>query len=307
MGKHHHHSHSNDSTKAGLSLAFWMNAVFSVIELIGGILTNSTAIIADAFHDFMDAVAIGIALILEKVSGRKRSKKYSYGYKRFSLLSAVGMSVFLLAGAVLMIIKAVQSLIHPEVVNSVGMLGLAVLGIAVNGFAFLRIRNAGKESHHAHSHTQNHNSRAIMLHLLEDILGWIAVLIGSVIIYFTSWFWIDAVLAIGIAVFISYNAINNLLNTMKIFLQSVPGSIHVDNLSAELRSIEGIHDFHDLHIWTLDGNYHVASLHVIINPVYKGREEVIYDSIIQLMDKYHIQHPTIQMETTASNCRFMSC
>lgn len=94
----HHHGHSLQSSKDGLTVAFWLNFLFSVIEVIGGVLTNSTAIIADAFHDFTDAIAIGIAVMLEKISGKKRSAKFSYGYRRFSLLSALGMSVFLLAG-----------------------------------------------------------------------------------------------------------------------------------------------------------------------------------------------------------------
>src|SRR5690606_32088559 len=188
------------SKNKGLSLAFWLNLLFSIVEGIGGMLTNSTAILADAFHDFMDAVAIGVAVALERLSGRKRSDKFSYGYRRFSLLAALGMSLLLCGGAAVMIVNAVQSFVQPEPVNSPGMLWLAVLGIAVNGFAFLRIRRGPTHSHSNHPST-DHNSRAITLHLLEDVLGWIAVLLGATVIYFTNWFWIDGVLALGIACF----------------------------------------------------------------------------------------------------------
>lgn len=132
------HEHKTD--KNGLTLAFWLNLLFAIIEVVGGIFTNSTAIIADAFHDFMDAIAIGVAVLFEKISGKKRSSNFSYGYKRFSLLSALGLSLFLLIGAVFMIISGIESFIQPKEVNSVGMLWLAVLGVSINGFAFLRIK-----------------------------------------------------------------------------------------------------------------------------------------------------------------------
>ncbi|HUM89732.1 MAG TPA: cation diffusion facilitator family transporter, partial [Prolixibacteraceae bacterium] len=135
----------------GLSLAFWLNLVFSVVELIGGILTNSTAIATDALHDFTDALAIGLAVWLEKTSQKKRTPKYSYGFKRFSMLSALGMSIFLVSGSILMIIKAIQSFFHQEEIHSVGMFWLAVAGILVNGFAFLKIKNEGKKTAHNHA------------------------------------------------------------------------------------------------------------------------------------------------------------
>ncbi|WP_324760549.1 cation diffusion facilitator family transporter [Sphingobacterium thalpophilum] len=227
--KHHH------SPRNGTTLAFWLNLIFSIIEIIGGMLTNSTAIISDAFHDFMDALAIGAAVLLEKISGKKRTSTFSYGYRRFSLLSALTMSVFLLVGAVLMIGTAYDSFLSPKVVDSKGMLWLAVLGILINGFAFLRIKKSD-----GHGHTHDHNSRAIMLHLLEDVLGWVAVLIGAVVIYYTGWYWIDGLLALAIAGFIGYNACKNLISTMKIVLQSIPENVNLQQLHFELKSIDGI-------------------------------------------------------------------
>ena len=301
----HHHEH-NHTHKKGLSVAFWLNLSFSVIEVAGGIFTNSTAIIADAFHDFMDAVAIGVAVWLEKISGKKRTLKFSYGYKRFSLVAALGMSLFLLAGAVVMSITGIQSFFNPKEVNGVGMLWLAVLGVAINGFAFLRIRNGGGHSH-AHGDSHNHNSKAIMLHLLEDVLGWVAVLIGAAVIYFTGWHWIDGLLAFGIAIFIGYNATRNLMNTMKVLLQSVPENVDIENLSRELQAIDGVENIHDLHVWSLDGSYHIGSLHVVVNTTAKHREDDIYASVVQLLKNHHVQHPTVQVETTMGKCGLVSC
>ncbi|MCO5247852.1 MAG: cation diffusion facilitator family transporter [Chitinophagales bacterium] len=297
MSGHHHHHHESNSK--GMALAFFMNLGFSIIELIGGFLTNSTAIIADSFHDFMDAVAIGIAVLFEKLSNRKRTEKFSYGFRRFNLLSAFGLSIFLIIGVGVMIYSAVNSFIHPEPVQSIGMLGLSILGLTVNGFAFLKIRHE--------EDTHNVNKRAVMLHLLEDVLGWIAVFIGSIIIYFTHWYWIDGVLAIGIALFISYNAIDNIIQTFKIMLQYIPDDVDAKQLEADLKSIESIEDFHDLHIWTMDGNYHIASVHVIIKPTDIKDYTPIYQAVQEVMSKHHIIHPTIQIEHSDTECILENC
>lgn len=276
--------------------------------VIGGILTNSTAIIADAFHDLMDAVAIGLAILLEKVSGKKRSAKFSYGYKRFSLLSALGLSIFLLAGSVTMIIAGYHSFFSEKEVNSVRILGLAILGLAVNGFAFLKIKNGGTQNHHGHSHCgHNHNSQSIMLHLLEDVLDWAAVLIGSVIIYFTGWNWIDGVLTIGIALYAGFNAVKNLFATVKVMLQSVPENVDIAQLTEELNQVEGVTNIHDVHIWSLDGSYNVGSLHAVTTDLAIKSEPDIMNKIIQLMQQYNIQHPTVQIETGNNNCEFKNC
>lgn len=298
----HQHHHSD---KSGISWAFWLNLLFSIIEIVGGFFTNSTAIIADAFHDFADAVAIGVAVLLEKLSGKRRTSKFSYGYKRFSLLSALGMSLFLLIGAVFMCIGSYQSFVSLEPVNSTGMLWLAALGIGINGFAFLKIKNG--HHHHQQSHSHNHNSKAIMLHLLEDVLGWVAVLIGAVFIYFTGWYWIDGVLALAIAVFIGYNATRNFIGTMKILLQSVPESVNIEKLSSELHHISGVQSIHDIHVWSIDGSYNIGSLHAVVHTIDSNRQNDILSAILQVMKKHKIQHPTIQIEMNATNCKFVTC
>lgn len=293
-------AHQHHPTK-GLTVAFWLNLLFSVIELAGGLWTNSIAIMADAFHDFMDAAAIGAAVFLEKLSGKKRTPGFSYGYRRFSLLAALGLSVFLIAGTVIMSIGAVRSFIHPKELNSLGMLWLAVLGVLVNGIAFFRIK---KEEHH---HGHNHNSRAIMLHLLEDMLGWIAALIGATIIYFTRWYWIDGVLTLVIAGYVAYNAVKNLIGTMKVLLQAVPENVNAHALSTEIEQLVGVVGLHDFHVWSLDGIYNVGTLHVVIRNTETHDENAIRDAVLELMRKHNIQHPTVQVETSQNNCSLTSC
>jgi len=300
MAHSHQHSHAHShSDSEGLTLAFWLNLFFAIIETIGGILTNSTAIIADSFHDFMDAVAIGLAVFLEKVSGRKRSAKFSFGYRRFSLLSAVIISLVLFGGAIVMIVSAIYSFSEVKAVNSLGMLGIAILGIAVNGFAFFRL-HLGEKANKAEGNV-NFNNRAVMLHLLEDVLGWVAVFVGSIVIYFTNWYWIDGLLAILIGLFIGYNAIRNLLDTMKILLQSVPENVDMEIIEQQLEKIEGVVEVHDFHVWSLDGAMTVASVHLVVTTSTTDLNS-IHQHVLEIMQENHIDHPTVQIESGCKTC-----
>lgn len=278
-----------------LSLAFFLNLLFAIVELIGGILTNSTAIIADAFHDFMDAVAIGIAVYMDKYSQKPASEKFIYGYRRFSLLSAIIMSAILLIGAVFMLYNGLTFINETKEVNSVGMFALAVLGIAVNGFAFLKIKKGDSHAHLHHNHAPDANSKAIMLHLLEDVLGWVAVLIGAVVMYFTNWFWIDNLLTIFIAFFISYNALKNLSSTFRILLQAVPPNIVVKEIKTSLKNIPHVVTVEQLHIWSLDGNKIIASVIITISDLsYYNSSQL---NVKQVFTNYKIQQLTLQLNT----------
>lgn len=283
------HSHTHEKGK-GLTLAFWLNLIFSIIELVGGLLTNSTAIITDALHDFMDAMSIGMAVVLEKWSSKPATAQFTYGFKRFSLLSALLMSALLLIGSIVMVANAVEAFNNQEVVHSVGMLGLAVLGIAVNGFAVFKI----KEEHiHTH-HGQTQNSKAIMLHLVEDLLGWIAVLIGAVVIYFTNWYWIDSVLAIMIALFIAYNAVMNIKETMQILLMAAPKGINTVKIQQQIQSLGEVKQLIALKVWSLDGIENVASVKVLVSGE-KNADKTLAN-IQQILQEHKVDEVTIQIQ-----------
>lgn len=289
----------NNDSQHGLLFAFWLNLLFSIIEFIGGILTNSTAIMTDALHDFTDALSIRIAIKMEKISTKKPDNIFSYGYQRFSMLSALGMSLFLLVGGIFMILGAYRSLIHPKEIHDLGMIGLAFFGIFINGLAFLRLQNGeghGHKHHHHHHEHHHHNQRAIMLHLLEDVLSWIAVLIGAVVIHFTKWFWIDGILTIGIALFIMYNATRNIIEIMQILLQRIPKHIDFKALRHDITNIESVDKIDHLHVWSLDGDEAVGTVQVITkNNVTHEENELLYE-VTELMEKYHIQHSTVQIQ-----------
>lgn len=297
---HHHHGHSHhhhaDDTK-GMLKAFWLNISFSVIELIGGILTNSMAIISDAIHDFGDALAIGLAIFLEKFSHKRRDKNFSYGYKRFSTLSALITSTLLVVGSMAIVYSAVPRLIQPEAVHSEGMFFLAILGVLVNGAAVFSLKK-GKSL----------NSKAVKLHLLEDVLGWVAVLVGSILIYFFDWYIVDPILSIAIAVYIFYHAVINLKSVFTIFLQGVPHDINLSAIKQELEKMQFVKEIHDMHLWSLDGNYNVLTLHAVLKENASTNDIFcVKRDIRDLLKTKGIQHLTVEIEFNTEDCELMNC
>lgn len=299
---HHHDDHNHDHDHGGqhvhgitsnLKIAFFLNLTFTVIEFIGGAITNSMAILSDAVHDLGDTFAIGSALFLERYSEKGRSKRFTFGYKRFSPLAALINSVILMAGSIIIIYESIPRLLDPEPVNAKGMLLLAILGVAINGLAVLRLKK-GKDSL---------NQRTVMLHLLEDVLGWVAVLIGSIIMYFTDISIIDPLLSLGIAAYILWNTLRNLKSILSVFLQATPDNVDIENIDQQLGKIPGVISVHDTHVWSLDGNYHILTTHLVLNEN-KSLQEIasIRASSNEVLKNNHIEHATIQCEYEGEVC-----
>jgi cobalt-zinc-cadmium efflux system protein len=223
MGEHlHHHHHSGKN----ILIAFFLNASFAVIELIGGYYTNSVSIISDALHDFGDSLALLFSFFAEKIALKKADEKFTFGYRRFSILSALINGLILLTGSIFVIDEAVSRILSPEVVKPEGMLALAVLGIIVNAVAAYRL-----------SKNDGLNSQMVMYHMLEDLLGWIAVLIVSVILLFKPWFILDSILSILIALIILRGVYKNLLKVGMIFLQKFPDDIEINKIKQKVLSL----------------------------------------------------------------------
>ncbi|MCB0738073.1 MAG: cation transporter [Bacteroidetes bacterium] len=302
----HHHSHSHACSEASeqehshshsihvhglsknLAIAFALNLVFTLIEFAGGIWTQSIAIWSDAIHDLGDTCAIGLALFLERLSNRKSDSKYSYGYQRFSSLSALIVSGVLIAGSVFILVEAIPRLFNPTQVHETGMIGLAILGVVVNGAAVLQLKSG----------SNSHNQRAVMLHLFEDVLGWIAVLGGALIIWLTDWYIIDPILSIAIAFYILFNASKNLKGILKIFLQATPNNISVNEIKAEMENLPEVLSVHDINIWTMDGEKHVLSCHVVLAEEFMSLQEAtaVKEKLRNLLSYKGISHLTIEIE-----------
>ncbi len=299
MGHHHHHhtrGNHHDSTK-NIRFAFFINLIFTLIEIIGGIYTNSVAILSDALHDLGDSISLGLSWYFDKVSKRKRDHNYTYGYGRFSLLAAFINSVVLITGSLVIIIIALPRLINPEQPDAQGMIVISLIGIIFNGIAVLKLKK-GKSM----------NERVVTLHLLEDVLGWFTVLIASIIMYFYSFPLLDPLLSLVFTSYILYSVWKNFRQTIRIFLQGKPDDINLQKFQEELLQIEGLSSVHDLHIWTMDGAFFVMTLHMVVKDDIENHEILrIKNRIKDMSLQNNLQHTTIEVEFESENCELEKC
>jgi cobalt-zinc-cadmium efflux system protein len=289
---HSHHGHQHAHTTGNIAVAFFLNLAFAVIELAGGMFTNSVAILSDALHDFGDSLSLGAAWYFQKKSERERSVYYTYGYKRFSLIGAFINALVLMLGSVFIIQEAIQRLFNPEPVNAKGMLLLAILGIVVNFAAMLRLRKG-----------DSINEKVVAVHFLEDVLGWVAVLIGSIVMMVTYLPILDPLLSLMIAAFVLFNVYRNIKPAFNIILQGVPEDITEAKIRALIKKEKGVADMHDFKVWTLDGQQHVMSFHVVVgsNMDLKSAEE-LKERIKASLRALHISHATIEVEFNPEHC-----
>lgn len=294
-GHSHSHAHSNNEGSAAqrLTLAFFLNFFFAILELWGGLYTNSMAILSDALHDFGDSLALLVALFLEKFSNQKVSEGFSYGYRRYSVLGALITGLVLIFGSGLIIFQSVPRLIHPEVTNTSGMILFAILGLAVNGFAAFRI-----------SKGNSLNERMVMLHLLEDVVGWFFVLIGGVVMKFYDFPILDPLLGLMLALWVLYNAFKNLKEAVKVFLQAVPDYLRVDEIEKEILKLHPqIVELHHSHIWSLDGIQHIFTTHIVVKNFTTIEDmELLKNSIKKALQALSVVEATLEFEVEGVVC-----
>lgn len=289
----HDHNHNHNQSSSRIAWAFFLNVSFTIIEFIGGWLTNSTAIMADAVHDLGDSLSIGLAWLLGKLSSKQSTPEFSYGYHRFSLLGALLNSVVLVTGSIWVLSEAIPKLFNPEMPIVEGMLGLAVLGVVVNGFAAIKL-----------SQGKTLNEKVLNWHLLEDVLGWVAVLIVSIVLLFVDWPILDPALSIIFTLFILFNVAKNLWRTLRLFLQAAPDKALVESLQESLSTLEEVQSIHHLHVWSLDGEQHVVTAHLVLLralPMTEQRE--LKNRIAEKLEPYHLAHTTIEFEMMDESCR----
>lgn len=289
----HHHEHSDSSSSQRMGLAFFLNAVFTVIEFVGGWLTNSTAIMADAVHDLGDSLAIGFAWLLDRWGNKAPDYDFTYGYRRLSLFGALFNSLILLVGSLWILNEALPRLANPPMPHAQGMLGLAVLGVFVNGFAAYRL-GQGKTL----------NERVLNWHLLEDMLGWVAVLIVAIVLQFRDWPILDPILSIGFTLFILFNVVKNLAVTLKLFFQAVPDKQLLKEIHAAMLSVDHVSALHHLHLWSLDGEHHVLSVHVVTDCTFDlTRYNALKVQLAERLAGFNLAHTTLEIELNDESCR----
>lgn len=289
----HDHGHNHNTASNRLGWAFVLNVVFTIIEFIGGWLTNSTAIMADAVHDLGDSLSIGTAWGLNKLSDKKANNTFSYGYKRFSLLGALINGLVLTTGSIWILFEAIPRLAAPEMPEVEGMLLLSIFGMAVNGFAAYKL-----------SEGNSLNERVLNWHLLEDVLGWVAVFIVSIVLMFKPWAILDPILSIGFTLFILFNVIKTLKETILLFLQATPDPKQMEDVRKVLMSNENVSDIHHFHIWSLDGEKSVMTAHVELSQdITVTQLRSLKNELRDGLNAFNFVHTTIEIEFANEECR----
>ena len=279
-------------TERNILFAFILNLLFSIFEFIGGVLTGSVAIISDAIHDIGDAGSIGFALALEKKSKKQPDEKYTYGYARYSVIGCVITTMILLVGSVLVVYNAVLRIINPVQIDYNGMIVFAVVGVCVNfGAAYLTREG------------DSLNQKAVNLHMLEDVLGWIVILVGAIVMRFTDFYLIDPIMSIGVAVFIFINALGNLKDAVDIFLEKAPRGADIEEIKEHVSEIDGVLNVHHVHVWTMDGQNNYATMHIVAD----GSWHKIKESVREALRGMGIGHATLELEENGENCSEPIC
>ena len=291
MNHHHNHNHSHQITN-NIKIAFLLNFSFAIVEFFGGLWTNSLAIVSDAIHDLGDSFSLGLAWYLEGKSNQESNNIFSYGYRRLSLLAALINTLILFIGSLFVIWQAIPRIIAPETSDAKGMIVFAFLGIVVNGLAMIKL-----------SRQKSLNASVVAWHLLEDVLGWVAVLIVSIVLLFTDFYILDPILSILISAYILYNAIASLRTAIPLFLQAVPNNINLQKLEANIIALDKVNSLHHTHVWSLDGEHHVLTTHVVVEDE-TNREEIrsIKNSIKDIAHHLNFEHITVEIEYSHEHC-----
>ena len=280
-------------SEKNILIAFLLNLFFSVFELIGGIFTNSIAIISDAVHDFGDSISIGVSYFLEKKSKKKPDNKYTFGYTRYSVLGAIITNTILILGSILVIYNAIERIINPVEINHNGMIIFAIVGAVVNFIAAYTTKEG-----------DSLNQKAVNLHMLEDVLGWIVVLIGAIVIKFTNFTLIDPILSILVAIYILTHATKSYKKIFNLFLEKTPEDIEIEELKEHILKIKEVDGIHHIHIWSMDGINNYATMHIVTET--KNIKE-LKQSIKEELNEHGISHSTIEIERKDECCKEEEC
>jgi cobalt-zinc-cadmium efflux system protein len=280
---HHHHHHGTGK------ILQWSSAItvlFVIVEVIAGIRAHSLALLADAGHNFTDALALVLAAIAVFIQTRPPNEVKTYGYHRAGVLAAFVNALTLIAISIWIFFESWQRLLHPEPVAEWTMLVVAGIGLLVNGSIMAGL----------HHDRHDLNVRAAFVHMLGDALGSSGIMVGAVLIYFTKWQGIDAILSLLIGVLIIWSAWDIIKESLNILLEGLPRGLQLNSVITEMGKVAGVIDVHDVHIWTLGTNAHALSCHIQIADMPPSESESILKQINEVLCGYHIHHTTVQFE-----------
>jgi cobalt-zinc-cadmium efflux system protein len=293
MGHDHHHHHHDSS--GNIRLAFFLNLGFTILEIFGGLWTNSVAILSDALHDLGDSLSLGLAWYLDRKSKESANEKYTFGYRRFSLLGALVNSIILITGSVFIIIEGVERIMNPQSSDAMGMVVFAIIGVTVNGYAAWKM-SSGKTL----------NEKVVSWHLLEDVLGWVAVLVVAIVLLFKDILYLDPALSIVITLYVLWNVVKRLKETLHLFLQGVPSDIPIEEIKNRILAVANVKSMHHTHVWSLEGEHHVFTSHICLKEIDHFDQILQTKSAIkEILRAYPFSHYTLETELDHESCELL--
>ena len=288
MSAGHDHGASG-ARERDLRIVLALTTAYMLAEIVGGVLTKSLALISDAAHMFTDAAALAIALAAIHIGKRTADHKRTFGYYRFEILAAAfnAAVLFLVAGYILY--EAYWRFREPPEIQSIGMLAIAAVGLAVN-FIGMRLLQHGAED--------SLNVKGAYLEVWSDMLGSLGVIVAAVVIYFTQWAWVDAAVAAGIGLWVLPRSWTLLKDSINILLEGVPAGIGLDEIEQALLGVPGVREIHDLHVWALTSGRYSLTVHLVVEQ--GAKEQAILSHTTELLaSRFSIRHVTIQVEAAA--------
>ena len=288
MSAGHDHG-AGAANERNLWIVLGLTTAFMLAEIVGGLLTKSLALISDAAHMFTDAAALAIAIAAIQIGKRAADRKRTFGYYRFEILAAAFNAAVLILVAGYILYEAYQRLRHPPDIQSGGMLVIALIGLAVN-FAGMRLLRSGSES--------SLNMKGAYLEVWSDMLGSLGVIAAALVIYFTQWTWVDALVAAGIGLWVLPRTWKLLKESMNILLEGVPGDVALNDIEQALLATPGVCEIHDLHVWALTSGKNSLTVHLVLAE--GGDEQAVLRSATEMLaEKFALRHVTVQIEAAA--------
>ncbi|MFB5660690.1 cation diffusion facilitator family transporter [Alteribacillus sp. HJP-4] len=286
MGHGHDHNHSHNTNKKALLISFILISVFMVAEVIGGIMTNSLALLSDAGHMLSDSAALGLSLLAFKLGEKKADSRKTFGYKRFEILAAFLNGIALIAISLFIFYEASSRFLSPPEVASTGMLIIASLGLLINIAAASILMRGDKE---------NLNVRSAFLHVLGDLLGSVGAIIAALCILLFDWGIADPVASVIVAVLVLISGWRVTKDAVHVLMEGNPVNVNVPGLKEKLQSFPGVLGIHDLHVWAITSDFPTITCHIVVNSRV-DRDQLLQDISEMLSLEFRIKHSTIQVE-----------
>jgi cobalt-zinc-cadmium efflux system protein len=288
---HHHHDHAAGASDKKLLFSVFLNAIITITEIVGGILSGSLALLSDSFHNLSDTASILLSYIARKISKKPKNSKYSYGYKRYETLAAFINLLFLFGVSGYLIYEGIEKLLKPAQINGTLMLWIATIGLAANGLTLILLLKDAKKSI---------NLKAMLLHIMTDTLSSVAIIVGAILIMKYHWYMLDPIFTFAISGYILIESIEMIKEASLILLQAIPEGYDAEKIEEEIKNeFDFVNDIHSIHIWATDGNDVYLQAHVALKDNVKENKDLDY--YINKLEKafkerYKIKCCTLQLE-----------